>query len=61
MKFSAGCLLVSRKSHKVIEKAKIRVFWSLTLDGSTLKSKINKIAEITQLQSTTFWQVWLFC
>ena len=35
--------------------------WSLTLDGSALKGKINKIAEITQLQSPTFWQVWLFC
>ena len=34
--------------------------WSLTLDGSTLKGKINKIAEITQLQSAKVWQVWLF-
>ena len=35
--------------------------WSLTLDGSALKGKINKTTEITQLQSPTFWQVWLFC
>ena len=34
---------------------------ALSLDGSTLKGKINKIAEITQLEPATFLQVWLFC